>query len=286
MQKPQIFRRLGLLVTLAGSLLLATPTTEGATLVGAVADQYGGRTMVVYVPSHVPTSGTALVVVLHGGLGNAQRIESDQAEHGLNMDAVAEQDGFIVAYLNGTSAAWLIASDRYAWNAGGGCCGKPATMDIDDVAYIQGAVVYLVGKYGIDPSRVFGIGHSNGAMMTQRLMCETNLYRAAVAISGPLNVASESCPAAHGKSILAIHGVNDENVPVAGGRGTKGLSSAISQSEEHTLAVYTRSGAHYELQLVQGVDHNLAHINAAIRQAEGRTIAEKAAQYFGLTPNH
>src|SRR4051812_24153318 len=38
-------------------------------------DHYAGRDMIVHVPARLPASGSrALVVVLHGGMGNADRI--------------------------------------------------------------------------------------------------------------------------------------------------------------------------------------------------------------------
>ncbi len=156
-----------------------------------------------------------------------------------------------------------------------------AENGVDDVAYIQGAVGYLEGKYGVDPAKVFAIGHSNGAMMAQRLMCETRLLAAAVAISGPLNLPVQSCPSRAGR-ILALHGADDQNVPIAGGRGTRGISGATFASEDHSRAAFTASGATYELQIVPGADHALARIDAAIQAAEGQTIAHKAARFFGL----
>jgi polyhydroxybutyrate depolymerase len=239
--------------------------------------------MIVYAPAELPARGArALVVVLHGGLGNAQRIASRQSESGLNLDSLAETNGFVVAYLNGTPVTRFFGADRLGWNAGGGCCGQSAENNIRDVDYITGAVDHLVGKYGIDRNRIYGIGHSNGAMMTERLMCETNLYAAAIAISGPLNLETRSCPAARGKRILAIHGENDENVPLAGGRGTKGLSQAVYQSEDHTRQAFADSGAAFDLLVVKGAEHKLDSIDAAIQQAEGRTIGEKAVAFFGL----
>jgi len=249
----------------------------------ATADSYGGRTLLIYVPARLPPAGTrALVVVLHGGLGNAQRIESQQSESGLNMDAVADHYGFVVVYLNGTPVTRRLGADMLGWNAGGGCCGLPAENNVDDVGYIQKAVGYLAGKYGIDHSRVYGMGHSNGAMMTQRLLCETALYVAGVAISGPLNLDTDSCPAARGRRILALHGANDDNVPITGGRGTKGLSNAVYNSEDRSRRVFEHSGATYTLQVVHGADHKLDNISAAIRSSEGETVAQKAAKFFGL----
>jgi polyhydroxybutyrate depolymerase len=253
----------------------------------SVTDTYGGRDMIVHVPDRLPAAGSrALVIVLHGGLGNADRIANGQSESGLNMDAVAEKDGFIVAYLNGTPVTRFLGKRMLGWNAGGGCCGQPAQTGVDDVAYISGAVAYLAGKYGVDRARIFGTGHSNGAVMTQRLMCETHLYAAAVTFSGPLGADTDRCPAAKGSRILAVHGAEDRNVPVEGGRGSKGLSGVAFGSEEHARKVFTDSGATYTLQIVPDADHALDHIGAAILKSEGVTIAEKSARFFGISANH
>ena len=247
-------------------------------------DSYGGRDMLVDVPARLPPIGRrALVVVLHGGLGNAERIASGRSESALNMDSVAERDGFIVAYLDGTPVTRFLGARMLGWNAGGGCCGQSAANDVDDVAYIEGAVDYLATKYGVDRRRVFAIGHSNGAMMAQRLICQSNLLAAAVAISGPLNLDVSRCPAAAGKRILAIHGADDQNVPLAGGVGPRGLSRIAYKSEDRSRRVLAGSGASYTLQVVPGADHRLDHIEAAIVHSEGVTIAQKAAGFFGLT---
>jgi len=263
--------------------LLGAPIAPVSAQAADTVDQYGGRDMIVHVPAHLPASGSrALVVVLHGGMGNADRIANRQSESGLNLDAEADRDGFLVVYLNGTPVARLLGARALGWNAGGGCCGQPAQNGTDDVAYIGGAVGYLAGKYGIDRTHVFGIGHSNGAMMTQRILCETSLYAAGVAISGPLNLPVTHCPGAKGKRILAIHGADDQNVPIAGGRGTRGLAQVAWSSEARAQQVMTRSGASYELQIVPGADHMLDHLSAAIGKSEGVTIARKTAVFFGL----
>ena len=267
-----------LVLALVGALaIIAAPAAASDTI-----ETFGGRSMIVYAPAKLPAPGTrALVVVLHGGLGNAQRIAARQSESGLNLNSLAESNGFVVAYLNGTPVTRFFGADKLGWNAGGGCCGQSAENNIGDVDYITGAVDHLVAEYGIDRSRVYGIGHSNGAMMTERLMCETNLYAAAVAISGPLNLETGNCPAARGKRILAIHGENDDNVPLAGGRGS-GLSRAVYQSEDHTRQAFTNSGARFDLLVVKGAEHKLDSVDAAIQRAEGHSIGEKAVAFFGL----
>jgi poly(3-hydroxybutyrate) depolymerase len=248
-----------------------------------ITEQFAGRDMIIYVPASLPPLGKrSLVVVLHGGMGNAQRIVSEQSEKGLNLNAIADKNGFVVVYLNGTPVTKFFGADKLGWNAGGGCCGQSAEKNVDDVSYIKGALDSIVSKYGIDRRHIYGIGHSNGAMMTQRLMCETNLYAAAIAISGPLNTGADLCSLASGKRILAIHGTEDENVPVAGGRGTKGLSRAVYASEERSRQVFLKSKATYDLQLIKGAEHQLDTISNVIDKTEHKTIALKAAQFFGL----
>jgi poly(3-hydroxybutyrate) depolymerase len=247
-----------------------------------VTETYDGRTALIYLPVTLPASGNrALVVVLHGGLGNAQRISAQQSEKALNMNAVADTGGFVVAYLNGTPVARLLGTDKLGWNAGK-CCGQPAEKKIDDVAYIQATVHAIADKYGIDPSRIYGVGHSNGAMMTQKLMCETSLYAAAVPISGTLENDASICPPARGKRLMAIHGADDRNVPITGGKGSKGLSHTVYASEAATAEVWQRSGASYDLQIIKGADHAADAINARIIETESKTLAQKIAQYFGL----
>jgi polyhydroxybutyrate depolymerase len=246
-------------------------------------EPFHGRDMLVYAPKALPPHGTrALVIVLHGGLGNASRIAGATAESGLNMNAVATQDGFVVAYLNGTPVTRMMGAKFLGWNAGGGCCGVPAQTNVDDVAYIAAAVKRLVAEYAIDPAQVYGIGHSNGAIMTLRMMCETTVFAAGISVSGPLNVITQSCPASRGKRILSIHGADDRNVPIAGGRGTQGMANIAFQPESYTQKIFTASGADYRLEVVPGADHNLDAIDRKLKQAEGTSLAVKAARFFGL----
>lgn len=256
---------------------VVTEESLGAHTQDLIDDTYGGRAMILYVPSRLPPPGTrAMVVALHGGMGSAKFVQ----EH-LKMDGIAEKYGFIVAYLNGSRASDRLSDRFHAWDAGGGCCGAPYTDKVDDIGYISGAVHYLEHKYGIDPARVFGTGHSNGAIMTQTLMCETNLYQKAVSLAGSLMADVAGCPDARGKTILAVHGKSDQNVPPEGGRGTEGVTNISYRSEADSQARFEDAGGTYDILLVAS-DHSLEHIAAAIRKSEGISLAEKEARFFGL----
>lgn len=244
-------------------------------------DEHDGRAIKLYVPKSLPPVGQrAMVTVYHGGGANGSYMQAV-----LNMDVVADRYGFVVAYLNGTKAAKLLPSRMRSWNAGD-CCGLAAEIKVDDVGYITNAIAYLSQKYGIDPRRIYAIGHSNGSLVSQLMACTTSLFQASVAISGPLSSVVASCPAAHGKRILAIHGVLDENVPISGGRGTKGPNKVrhdvIFRSEASAKEIYERSGAIFTLDAVEETDHSLQNLDEAITKRDGAGISEKAARFFGL----
>jgi polyhydroxybutyrate depolymerase len=263
-----------------GVAMFAALSGPAAAASGDIPLNYGDRTLYVHVPSHLPPEGSrSLVVVLHGGLGNAEHIVSQRAEAGLNMNATADKYGFIVTYLNGTPVARMLGDDKKGWNAGE-CCGMSSANNIDDVGYISGAVQYLARSYGINLKQVYGMGHSNGAMMALRLMCETNLFAAAMPISGALEIEAGSCPPARGKGILAVRGAEDENVPMGGGKG-KGVSRTNFRSQEYTRRAFVNSGARYTLQVLPGAEHRFETIDNAMEKAEGISLAEKAARFFG-----
>jgi polyhydroxybutyrate depolymerase len=273
---PVLFALIGALAS-AGTADAAPSKTE----------TWAGREIVIHVPDRLPPEGArALVLVLHGGLGSADRIAGRQggiqSESAMNLDAEADAHGFIVAYLNGTKVARLLGDRFRGWNAGGGCCGVPSQEGVDDVAYVKGVADEMARRYGVDRAQIYGLGHSNGAMMVQRVMCETTVLAAGVAISGPLNLDTDRCPGAKGRRILAIHGADDRNVPLDGGVGPLGLSRIAYRSEAQARETMTRAGATYTLDVLPGVDHALPHIAAAVQSGEGTSLAHKVAGFFGL----
>ena len=76
-------------------------------------------------------------------------------------------------------------------------------------------------RQNVDRSRIYITGMSNGAMMAYRMACEAPLDIAAIGpVAGTLAV---SCERAKPTSVLAIHGLADQNVPFEGGVARKGF---------------------------------------------------------------
>lgn len=250
----------------------------GAVTVNLHRDSFDGRNMLVYVPSKLPPTGQrGLLVALHGGGGNARFMQ----QH-LKIDGVAEKNGFIVAYLEGTAANRVLGDGMKAWNAGSGCCGKPYTDKVDDVGYITRAVSWLQKKYGADPARTYGTGHSNGAMMTQTLMAEANIYTKAVTLAGTLMAESADLSDARGHTIINYHGAHDINVPIAGGYGQKGVTNINFTSQKRAKEIFERAGGTYILRVLPGADHSVEHLSEASEKQDGLTIGERLARDLGL----
>ena len=176
------------------------------------------RTYRLYVPASLPTdSPVPLLVALHGGLGSGQQFEVQTG-----FDGLAEANHFIVVYPNGTPIR--PGSAELVWNAGA-CCSVASQnrQNIDDVGFVSALITQLESQYDIDRNRVFVTGHSNGAMMAERLACQLADQVVAIAVqSGTLTV--DGCQPSKPVAVLEIHGTADQNVPINGGVGSNSLN--------------------------------------------------------------
>ncbi|HEU0197963.1 MAG TPA: PHB depolymerase family esterase [Nevskiaceae bacterium] len=158
----------------------------------------------VYIPpSYTGAKPVPLLIALHGGFGTGPGFE-DQS----HLDRVADQYGFIVAYPDG----W-----RRSWNAGS-CCFPASTHHIDDVGFLNALKTKLLSQFAIDRSRVYGTGFSNGAMMVQRMACDSPTTFAAIAsVEGGIMVPLDSCTTKTPTPTLIIGGLLDKRIPWNGG---------------------------------------------------------------------
>lgn len=222
-----------------------------------------GRTFSVQSPDRLGRRPAPLVIALHGGGGNARRLARD-----LPLAAEAERTGFRLVYLDGTSAGRRLPRNMRAWNAGD-CCGLPAESGVDDVAYVTGVIDRLVRDGLADPRRVILVGHSNGAMMAYRLVCEGGgRIRGAIIASGAL--VRPVCADARGVDVIHLHSEGDPTLPVAGGRGARGAIIGVDfPSLDTTLERVRAGGARVEVRLLEGDDHGIAAMAENLRAQAG-----------------
>ena len=183
-----------------------------------VALTHGGRerSYVVYLPPNLQAKlqnrePAPLVLVFHGGGGHAAGIARTT-----NLHQIADRQGFIAVYPNGTGAQ---GGRRLSWNAGSSPPqGYAEHQNVDDVGFVRTLLRQLQQTYPIDSRRIYATGFSKGGMLAYRLACEMADQFAAIApVGGTLTYAQ--CQPARPVALLHIHGSNDQSVPFEGGRG-------------------------------------------------------------------
>ncbi|MGV8850591.1 MAG: alpha/beta hydrolase family esterase [Propionibacteriaceae bacterium] len=183
--------------------------------------------MLLYVPTSRPSGPAALVVVLHGYTG-----EAAGAVEFFGLRPLADQRGFVIAAPQGT----VDGEGRTFWNASQACCNFRGST-VDDSAYLSRVIATVVSTQGIDPSRVYVVGHSNGGFMAHRLACEHADQVAAIAsLAGAMDADAE-CTPAEPVSVLQIHGKADDTILYDGGA----IDGKRYTSAAETLALWRRA---------------------------------------------
>ncbi|RJP49094.1 MAG: polyhydroxybutyrate depolymerase [Anaerolineaceae bacterium] len=152
-------------------------------------------------------------MVFHGGGGKAEN-----AIRTSNFNEVADEEGFIVVYPNGTGPREV---EVFTWNSGN-CCGNAMLENADDVGFARAILKDVQAIAAIDPKRIYATGMSNGAMMSYRLACEAaDVFAAIAPVAGTLNF--EPCAPSEPVAVLHFHGTADQHVLYNGGVGPESI---------------------------------------------------------------
>ena len=206
---------------IAGLLALAllAPGDHDQTLTHAGRE----RTYVVHVPPRAAErEPLPVILAFHGGGGNAGSFKKYAG-----LDAIADREGILVVYPDGTGA---VPRRLLTWNAGA-CCGYAQSHDVDDVGFALAILAELARGMPLDPTRVYATGHSNGAMMAYRLAIDASERIAAIATVAGMMVSSHF-PPKRPVPVLHIHSVDDPRAVYTGGLGPPfpGTSNRVQHS--------------------------------------------------------
>jgi polyhydroxybutyrate depolymerase len=155
-----------------------------------------------------------LVLLLHGAGGSGTGILDKDG-----WSAKADQKGFIAAAPDGLPARPRLPPDFLTnpslWNSGQLKPGSPRAA-IDDVTFVRQLLDELKGKLPFDESRVFCVGHSNGAGMTFRLATELSERFTAVGMVAGMNDVNDAKPKKPLPTLYLL-GTKDPLMPIDGG---------------------------------------------------------------------
>jgi acetylxylan esterase len=181
--------------------LLVTTTARAASLSPAIAGYTTASvpayvTMFEYVPAK-PAADPPIVVAAHYCGGSASAMFGSAS----GIVSAADQYGFVMIFPQTSNNCWDVGSTKSLTHDGGG-----------DTQAIAEMVKYSISKHGADANRVYVMGTSSGAMMTEALLAVyPDVFKAGAEFSG----VPAGCWAASYSSS------NQWSSPCAGGMVTK-----------------------------------------------------------------
>jgi len=159
------------------------------------------REFILYAPASAP-GPVPLVMVFHGGGGGDDWMANKSRE----LTRTFNEAGYAVAYMNGSARRG--GEKLRTWNAVH-CCAYAAKKKINDAAYADAVIEELDRRLDIDRTRIFLMGHSNGAMLSYRIAGQMKTTPRAIApISGAIFADQPDVP--DRTAIFMYHAVDDE----------------------------------------------------------------------------
>lgn len=161
------------------------------------------RTYNLYVPSTHSADGVMpLVINMHGLDGNA-----DQQMVSSAMNAVAEENGFLVAYPNAIDGRWNYSAD---------------------LGFIDALLMDIDSEYGVDSWRTYSTGYSRGGIMAYTLAsARPDTFAAIASVAGHrFGTATPTRPF----PVMHVHGTADVLVPVDGATSVLGSTFPLLDS--------------------------------------------------------
>ncbi len=211
------------------------------------------REYLVHVPKSYRGGATPMLVALHGGGGDAD-FQADDSKY--QLISKSEAAGFSAVFPNGYSRLGGVLA---TWNAGS-CCGAAQKNQVDDVGFLHEVIRRVERQAKIDPTRVFMTGMSNGALMSWRMACEaSDLIHGIAPVEGTDNTAH--CTPSRPVPVIEFHSLDDDHIPLNGGRGVSALTDTdftgvpatqakwvqLDRAAPAAKRVLTVAGAHCDL---------------------------------------
>lgn len=147
-----------------------------------------------------------LALVLHGGSGRG--VDFDRVMTSGTLHAAAEARDVVLVFPEGINKQWNDGRTEIF----------RGDEPHDDVGFISVLIDTLIEDYGVDASRVYATGISNGGFMSVRLAMElSNKLAAVVPVTAQVSQAIADRQPTHPISVMFVNGTDDPLVPYEGG---------------------------------------------------------------------
>lgn len=190
------------------------------------------RTWDLYVPDDPPVEPMPVMLVVHGSGSSANEMIQGI---GPDLEKLADNEGFVIAYVNGHDHNWNECRAEGRWPA--------KDKNLDDVGFMREAVDVIGKELGtdvVDTSQIFAVGYSSGGHMVQRLAFEAPDLVSGVAVVNanvPVddNITCEDSDAP--VPVVFIEGRKDPINPINGGEVVLGLGAEAASRGQVRSAV-------------------------------------------------
>jgi polyhydroxybutyrate depolymerase len=228
----------------------------------------------LYIPeTEPPDDGWPLVIVLHGLGGSAARVRALAG-----FDEVAAEHGFIVAYPEGLSHAWIDGGITRAFG--------PNDIATRNLALLQALIDVVDEEHDLDKRRTYLAGLSNGGMFAFHAACAMSDQIAGVGLvaATALSQSVAGCAPSDHVSYIAFHGTSDVIVPYDGGPIVPGFEDLGAFQSAHESAAFWAeiNGCAPEPESQQLPDTVAGDISIAIQESWAPCTSSGAVQLITL----
>lgn len=187
----------------------------------------GNRPVMVNLPANISKPSPLLIMLHSASTSGAHQ------ERYMKLAPVAKKLGMIYIAPDGTVGA----DGKRVWNAAKACCQKSGSP-VDDIAYITALIDEIAAKIPVDRSRIYMVGHSNGAFMSLTFACATGSVAAVVSLAGALD-SDYTCASKKPFALLQIHGTADKTIKIDGGK-MNGFTYTSAQETLQRIALLNK----------------------------------------------
>ncbi len=193
-----------------------------------------------YLPKNIKPH-PALVLVLHGGTQSMRKIFNKRAGGTQQWQTLADENGFMLLVPNGVNVkTGDTEGKRQNWNdCRVAVAGNNSASQADDVGFIEKLLELSQQQFGVDASRVYVTGASNGGMMSLRLLTELgNRFAAAAVFIANQPQQTDCAEPLFAVPLMLMNGTDDPLIKWQGGQ-IRGKGPALL-STPHTLDYWLR----------------------------------------------